>query len=126
MNSFRKTIAGAALVGTATIGGFVGSAFVGSANAQTADPAAAASASPTSAARGPHMANGITETPLTGTDLEKATAAAKAAAPGATIERVETDADGAAFEAHVTQPDGSKATVLMDSAFAVTSVQAGR
>jgi len=65
------------------------------------------------------------ETLLTGSDAEKATAAALKAVPGATIDRVETDADGAVYEAHVTKSDGSKATVLFDKDFNVTSVEAG-
>jgi hypothetical protein len=75
---------------------------------------------------GPHVANGITETVLTGDDLAKATAAVEAAQPGATIERAETDADGDAFEAHVTLADGSRATVKMDASFKVTSTETGR
>ena len=65
------------------------------------------------------------ETPLTGSDAEKARAAALKAVPGATIDRVETDADGAVYEAHVTRSDGSKATVLFDKDFNVTSVEEG-
>ncbi len=65
------------------------------------------------------------ETPLTGTDAEKATAAALAAVPGATIDRVETDADGAVSEAHVTRTDGTKATIKFDKDFTVTGIEAG-
>jgi hypothetical protein len=65
------------------------------------------------------------ETPLTGTDAEKAKAAALAAVPGATVDRVETDADGAAYEAHVTRSDGTKATVKFDQDFNVTGVEEG-
>jgi hypothetical protein len=44
--------------------------------------------------------------------------------PGATIDRVETDADGhAAYEAHVTKADGSLATVYVDKSFNVVSVE---
>ena len=69
---------------------------------------------------GPHQANGVTETALTGDDATKATAAAQAAVPGATVDRAETDADGAAYEVHMTKPDGTKVTVKLDSNFAVT------
>jgi hypothetical protein len=62
---------------------------------------------------------------LTGTDAEKAKAAALKAVPGATIDRVETDADGAVYEAHLTKSDGSKATVKFDKDFNVTAVEAG-
>ena len=46
--------------------------------------------------------------------------------PGATIERAETDAEGAAFEVHVTKADGSEATVKLDASFNVTSTETGR
>jgi hypothetical protein len=65
------------------------------------------------------------ETLLTGTDAEKAKAAALQAVPGATIDRVETDADGAAYEAHVTKADGTRVTVKFDKAFNVTAVEEG-
>jgi hypothetical protein len=47
------------------------------------------------------------------------------AVPGATVDRVETDADGAAYEAHVTKSDGTKATVKFDQDFNVTGVEDG-
>ena len=65
------------------------------------------------------------ETLLTGTDAEKAKAGALKAVPGATVDRVETDADGAVYEAHVTKSDGSKATVKFDKDFTVTGVESG-
>ena len=52
--------------------------------------------------KGGHVgANGVVEVLLTGTNADKARAAALAAVPGATIERVETDAEGAVYEAHM-------------------------
>ncbi len=63
------------------------------------------------------------ETLLTGDNAAKAKAAALAKLPGATIVRVETDADGDAYEAHVTKADGSPATVKFDKSFNVTSVE---
>jgi len=65
------------------------------------------------------------ETPLTGDDAAKAKAAALAKLPGATVDRVETDAHGAKYEAHVTKADGTPATVKMDEDFTVTSVEEG-
>jgi len=59
---------------------------------------------------------------LTGTDAEKATAAALAAYPGATIQRVETDSEGV-YEAHLITTDGTVLIVQMDAAFAVTGTQ---
>ena len=71
------------------------------------------------------MAHGPGETLLTGTTAAKVTAAAKAAVPGATIIRVETDAQGAAYEAHMRKADGSYVTVKLDKSFNVTSTVDG-
>jgi hypothetical protein len=48
-----------------------------------------------------------------------------AANPGATIQRVETDAEGATYEAHIVKSDGSRATVYFDATFNVTSTETG-
>jgi uncharacterized membrane protein YkoI len=70
---------------------------------------------------GGHMANGKTETLLTGDTAAKVEAAAKAKVPGATIERVETDADtGSPYEAHMRKADGSEVIVYVNSSFDVT------
>jgi hypothetical protein len=71
------------------------------------------------------MNHGPNETLLTDGNATKAAAAAKAAVPGATIIRVETDSGGAAYEAHMKKADGSYVTVKMDKNFKVTSVQEG-
>lgn len=63
--------------------------------------------------------------PACQSDAEKAKAAALQAVPGATIDKVETDADGAVYEAHVTKSDGTKATVKFDKDFNVTGIEAG-
>ena len=65
------------------------------------------------------------ETQLTGSDAAKAKAAALKAVPGGTVYRVETDAGDAAYEAHMTKPDGSPVTVKMDKTFTVTAVEDG-
>lgn len=62
---------------------------------------------------------------LTGTDADKARAAALKAVPGATVIRVETDADGAVYEAHLRKSDGSLVTVKMDKNFTVTATESG-
>ena len=71
-------------------------------------------------AKGGHQANDKTETVLTGDDLAKAKAAAEAAVPGGTAQRAETDAEGAAYEVHMTKSDGSIVTVKLDNSFTVT------
>jgi hypothetical protein len=50
------------------------------------------------------------------------TAAAQAAVPGATIQRVETDAEGSPYEAHMVKSEGSLVTVKVDSSFKVTKI----
>ena len=66
------------------------------------------------------------ETPLTGDALARVTAVAKGALPGATIVRVETDADGhAKYEAHVIESDGTLATVYVNDSFGLVDVQTG-
>ena len=74
---------------------------------------------------GPHTANGITEEVLTGDTASSVEAAVVAAYPDATIERMETDAEGAVYEAHITLADGSRATVKLDASFTVTGAETG-
>jgi hypothetical protein len=62
------------------------------------------------------------ETALTGETAAKVKAAALKAVPGGTVDRVETDADGSPYEAHVTKADGTHVTVKVNEAFEVTSV----
>ena len=50
---------------------------------------------------------------------------ALAEVPGATVIRVETDGDGAAFEAHLKKADGTLVTVKFDANYAVIEVQDG-
>jgi hypothetical protein len=52
-------------------------------------------------------------------------AAALKAVPGGTVYRVETDADGASYEAHMTKADGTRVTVKFDKSFKVTRVEDG-
>ena len=64
---------------------------------------------------------------LSGDTASKVRAAALARVDGGTIERVETDADGhAAYEAHMTNADGSRVTVYVNEQFEVVSVESGR
>lgn len=70
---------------------------------------------------GTHVgSNGVREEILTGDTAERARTAALNAVPGGTIVRLETDAEGAVYEAHMTRPDGTPVTVKFDSNFQVT------
>ncbi|MEA3215742.1 MAG: hypothetical protein QOJ19_1898 [Acidimicrobiia bacterium] len=156
MLSVRKKLAGIALgvglVGSGAAGAY---ALTGTASAQdastttapstssssadnsTTNPSAATPAAPDTDNDGPRGAfdpskgghvghNGVKEELLTGDTAEKVKAAALAAVPGGTIERVENDAEGATYEAHMTKADGSHVTVKLDASFNVTSVENGR
>jgi ABC-type transport system substrate-binding protein len=133
MNPIRKAVVSVAVVGSTLLGVALGAAAIsGSASAQTATstPAASAQAAPTTPdgtprdpSKGGHVANGITEALLTGDTAVKVKAAALEAVPGGTVQRVENDAEGATYEAHMTKADGTQVTVLLDESFKVTEVK---
>ena len=141
MNRTRKAVVGGALAACTLLGGGIGAALLnGTANAQTSTSTTAApsTAAPAQQAppngqppanfdptRGGHVANGITETLLTGDTAAKVKAAALAAVPGGTVQRVENDAEGSPYEAHMTKADGTHVTVKVDSNFKVTSTEDG-
>jgi uncharacterized membrane protein YkoI len=104
-----------------------GSAIAGAAsNENAASTAAATTQADDSGARGQHRQR-ADETLLTGDTASKVRAAALARVDGGTIERVETDGDGhAAYEAHMTNADGSRVTVYVNAQFEVVSVESGR
>lgn len=60
---------------------------------------------------------------LTGDTADNVKAAAEAAVPDATVDRVETDAEGSPYEAHMTRSDGTHVTVKVDESFSVTTVE---
>lgn len=144
MNPIRKAIIGSAAILTLA-GGAAGLALTGTASAASdsgstdttvvADDAATTPPADGQAPQGgrphggapagPHQANGITEEVVTGDTATSVEAAVTAAYPDATIERMETDAEGAAYEAHITQADGSDLTVKLDASFAITDTVQG-
>jgi uncharacterized membrane protein YkoI len=106
------------------IGAGVGALTLGAitfANAENSTPA------PSSTSSAQQAGPGAGETPLTGTEAEKVTAAAQQAVPDGTVLRVETDNDGV-FEAHMRKADGTEVVVAVDQDFTVTGVEefAGR
>ena len=88
----------------------------------TPTPSAATTAAPIDPAK---VSHGPGETLLTGATAQKASAAALAAVPGATIIPVETDAQRSAYEAHLQKADGSYVTVKLSSAFVTSTPVAG-
>ena len=114
-----KVVAGVTAVAAFALGGAAVAQAVGN---TTGDSNNKGSASRSSGA----LPQRSDETVLTGDTASKVTAAAKAKVPGATIERVETDADGhAAYEAHMVKADGSRVTVYVDKQFEVVGTESG-
>jgi len=140
MNPLRKTVVGAVLLGATLTGGAVGASLLSAtANAQTSDSTSSSTAPAAPAppgapgapaqhdpSKGGHTANGITETLLTGDTATKVSAAAQGAVPDGTIQRVENDAEGAPYEAHMVKADGSQVTVKVNADFSVANIESGR
>jgi hypothetical protein len=138
MKTPRKGVLAASVVGSMAVGGLFGALVLtpGVSSAATSSTTAPSSSSTSPSggtaahagdpSKGGHTANGITETLLTGDTATKVRAAATAAIPGGSIQRVENDAEGSAYEAHMTKADGSQVTVKVDASFTVTSVESGR
>jgi hypothetical protein len=62
---------------------------------------------------------------LTGDTAQKVKDAALKKVPGATVLRVETDAEGSPYEAHLRKSDGSEVTAKVNKDFEVTKVEQG-
>lgn len=119
----KLALAGIGLAGVVAVGALTAAALPAQAESTTS-PADTSTTAP-DPSQGGHSANGITETILTGEEAAKVQAAVEAAYPDATIERLETDAEGAAFEAHIVQADGTESTVKLDASYAITGTEAG-
>jgi hypothetical protein len=118
-------IASAATGSTSTTSPSASSGTTGPPAGSSGSPPANAPANPP-AGDPAAMTHGPNETLLTGTDLQKADAAATAAVPGATIIRAETDSSGAApYEVHMKKADGSYVTVQLSSKFTVIRTVSG-
>ena len=119
------TVFGLALGGGLLAGSVLGAPGTSSAASKSVAVVAAASdSSSTAAASGTATAAtpaapATPETPLTGDVATQVTAAAQAAVPGGTIDRVETDNDGV-YEAHVTKADGTHVIVQIGADYSVT------
>jgi hypothetical protein len=126
--SLRKTLVSLCVLGAVAVGG---AAIAGAASNNDSSSSSGSSSGNGSSTTGQNRPPGLPprrsgEKPLTGTTAAKVKAAALAKVPGATVERLETDADqGAAYEAHVRKSDGSRVTVLVDKSFKVVAVRRG-
>jgi len=127
------TLAAGALIGGVAATAFDASAASGT-NSSSATSPSSGSGTGTGATNTPGQrpANDHSSTPVRSDEKAVSTqvaatlkVAALKAVPGGTVYRVETDADGATYEAHMTKSDGTKVTVKMDANFAVTSTVNG-
>lgn len=135
MNLRSSTIRKAAVAGAVVLGSTAGAAGIaaaatssssGGTSAPSASSPARSGAPGTPPADPAAMTHGPGETLLTGTDQQKADAAATAAVPGATIIRAETDSSGAGtYEVHMKKADGTYVTVELDSSFKVIDTVTG-
>jgi hypothetical protein len=117
---------GAAGIATAATGSGAPSTSTTAGSGATGTPTGAPPGAPPGGVDPATMTHGPNETLLTGTDLDKATAAATAAEPGATVVRAETDSSGAApYEVHMKKSDGTYVTVELSSSFAVVGTEPG-
>ncbi len=122
----KRILASAGLLATGVVaGGILGITHVAGAATTGTSGTPAAVTAPANMADPATVAHGPGETLLTDGTASKVEAAAKAAVPGATIIRVETDSAGSPYEAHMKKSDGSYVTVKIDSNFKVTSIQNG-
>jgi hypothetical protein len=127
----RGLLVGGGLLATGVVAGAIIGGTVLS-GAATTTPSAPSSSGSTAAAPNKAPAPNRQSTPVRGDEKSvtadqaaKLRAAALKAVPGGTVYRVETDGDGAAYEAHMTKADGSLVTVKFDANLAVTAVQDG-
>lgn len=133
--NMKKTLILPGLVGLSAFAATAGGSLVSAVGAHADTATADSTAQTTQATQQPpqqdwsksgHQANGKTEELLTGDKLTKATDAAKAAQPDATVKRVETDADGnGVYEVHMQKSDGSIITLALDEDFKVVATNEG-
>jgi hypothetical protein len=140
MDTKRRTVPRSLIVGAVVVGVALGSYGIASAASgsgstpsttastvapSTAAPSQAPAAPPGASAQNPWGAQRSDETLLTGDTASRVQALAVAkVGSGATVVRVETDADGhAAYEVHMVKADGTPVTVYVDKSFNVVSVE---
>jgi hypothetical protein len=117
-NRMIKVVAGVTAIAAFALGGAAVAQAVGNTNSGDNNGSASNSSSA--------LPQRSDETLLTCDTASKVTTAAQAEVPGATIERVETDADGhAAYEAHMIKADGSCLTVYVNKQFEVVGTDSG-
>jgi hypothetical protein len=121
---FQKTIMVLAVLGAIAVGAsaLASAASKGGTTGQQGN-SSGATGPQGSQTRGP--GHGPGETLLTDGTADKVRQAALDKVPGATVLRVETDAQGSPYEAHLQKSDGSQVTVKVDKQFNATAVESG-
>jgi hypothetical protein len=123
---FRRLGWGAALLAGGALAGAVLAANLPASAGDTSPPPSSSSGVPGADFRdhdhGGDFRHGR-ETELTGATAARVKTAALKRVPGASVDRLETDADGAVYEAHLMKSDGSRVTVKLNAKFAVTGVE---
>jgi uncharacterized membrane protein YkoI len=123
MASTRSKLVTAVAVGAAAIGAAaIASAASSSTTSTPAASSSSAAAKQHDPSKGGHMANGKTETLLTGDVASQVKAAALKKVPG-TVERVETNVDSSApYEAHIVKSDGTEVEVQVNKDYSIAAV----
>jgi uncharacterized membrane protein YkoI len=122
-NRLMQVLAAAAIAVGLGAGSYGVAAAAGGSSSWSSSAAASTTSSAPNA-QNPWGAQRSDETLLTDGNATKVRELALQKLPGATIVRVETDADGhAAYEAHVVKADGAPATVYVDKDFNVVAVE---
>lgn len=122
-DKLRKTIVAVAVLGAIAVGA---SAVAGAASNSGTTGARGSGGTTARQGTAPEaLRHGPGETLLTDGDAAKVKRAALDKVPGATVLRVETDAQGSPYEAHLQKSDGSEVTVKVDKQFKATDVESG-
>jgi uncharacterized membrane protein YkoI len=123
-NNRLMQVVAAAAVAVGLGAGSYGIAAAASGSNNSSSSTAASTTSSIPSAQNPWGGQRSDETLLTDGNATKVRDLALEKLPGATIVRVETDADGhAAYEAHVVKADGTPATVYVDKDFNIVGVE---
>jgi hypothetical protein len=128
-HKLRKIVASVAVLGAVAVGAsaVAGAASNGSGSqGQSTQPGGGNAQPGTRGAQPPppgRMGGHPGETPLQGDTAAKVRKVALETVPGGTILRVETDAEGSPYEAHVRKADGSEVTVKVSKQFEATRVE---
>jgi hypothetical protein len=117
----QKLIAVTAVLGAIAIG----SAVVANAASSGSDSSSSGSSSQQRSAPTGVPPQRADETLLRGDTAAKVRQAALDKVSGATVIRVETDAEGSPYEAHLRKSDGSLVTVKVNKDFEVTATESG-